>query len=356
MTKVNREQIMAWAARKLVELFEGLEDEVLINYVGAYLEQDHIDPEEMQLSLTDMLERDTANFVEELWTLLVDAQSQPLGIPSALLAASKAEIDERMKVRQRVQAGMRNIGYGLMGPRIDIPLPLPTNPSPPTHPDVHQTRSYEKTPRQSVDQRSEYRSAPSSSSSASSTHSHRRQERHTLSRGDDKGDISDEEYSRSRRGRSRYGEDRGYDDRSGVRNSSGRSNRRGDGGRDYYEGHYDGRSDYHRRRQQRHGSSEERNTIDRRSPSPDPFGRDARPIKPASTKPSNDINDANGDAGRKISQKQTLSEQEEAGEQGADKFRKRERDVHNDPEDAELDESPLTKKPKISGSPDNNVE
>lgn len=111
MAKVNREQMKRWAADRLVALFDGLEDEVLINYVGAHLDQPSLDPEELLLSLNDMLERDAASFTEELWTLLVDAQQQPGGIPKALLQNVKAQIDARMQEKDRVAQGMRHMGH-----------------------------------------------------------------------------------------------------------------------------------------------------------------------------------------------------------------------------------------------------
>jgi len=132
MNKVNREQIKRWVSQRLVELFEGLEDEVLINYVGAHVDQPVVDPEEMLLSLNDMLERDAASFMEELWTLLVDAQNQPGGIPKALIQSAKAEIDARMQERGRVTQGMRHMGH---------PSALRRNPPPAPH-NIDSSRSY----------------------------------------------------------------------------------------------------------------------------------------------------------------------------------------------------------------------
>lgn len=111
MGRVNREQIKKWSSAKLLSLFEGLEDEVLINYIEAYLDQDNIDPQEMLLSINEMLERDAAPFMEELWTLLVDAQQQPGGIPKELVQAARADVRSRYTERDRVSHGMRHAGH-----------------------------------------------------------------------------------------------------------------------------------------------------------------------------------------------------------------------------------------------------
>lgn len=106
--RVNREQIKAWAAAKLVELFSGLEDEVLINYVNAFLDQESIDPQDMLISINDMLERDAEPFMAELWELLVQAQKEPTGIPPSLIQAARADVRKRYDERDRVSHGMRH--------------------------------------------------------------------------------------------------------------------------------------------------------------------------------------------------------------------------------------------------------
>jgi serine/arginine repetitive matrix protein 1 len=111
MSKINREQFKRWTGEKIVELFGGLEDEFLINYVHAYLDQPEIDPEDMLISLNDLLEHDTVAFMEELWTLLIDAQSHSAGIPKAFIQAARASVDARMQERGRVAHGMRQMGH-----------------------------------------------------------------------------------------------------------------------------------------------------------------------------------------------------------------------------------------------------
>jgi len=49
--------------------------------------------------LTGFLEKQTPYFVEELWTLLVDAQQQSHGIPTAFIEKKKEELAAAQNVR-----------------------------------------------------------------------------------------------------------------------------------------------------------------------------------------------------------------------------------------------------------------
>lgn len=51
----------------------------------------------MQLEITGFLEKKSGSFMEELWELLVDAQSQPSGIPSIFIEKKKQEILKRQE-------------------------------------------------------------------------------------------------------------------------------------------------------------------------------------------------------------------------------------------------------------------
>jgi serine/arginine repetitive matrix protein 1 len=56
-----------------------------------------LDPKRMQIDITGFLEKKAPEFMEELWTLLCDAQEQPSGIPSVFLEKKKEEILKRQK-------------------------------------------------------------------------------------------------------------------------------------------------------------------------------------------------------------------------------------------------------------------
>ena len=54
------------------------------------------DPKRLQLQLTGFLEKSAKQFVEDLWKLLIDAQNNPGGIPTAILEAKKNELRRNM--------------------------------------------------------------------------------------------------------------------------------------------------------------------------------------------------------------------------------------------------------------------
>lgn len=52
----------------------------------------------LQIQLTGFLDKDTAKFCKEMWTLCLSAQSNPQGVPKELLEAKKLElIQEKVK-------------------------------------------------------------------------------------------------------------------------------------------------------------------------------------------------------------------------------------------------------------------
>lgn len=67
--------IEPWINRKITKIL-GFEDEIVnkmtYNYLETSAKQDQkIDPRAMQLHLTGFLEKNTANFMLELWKLLI---------------------------------------------------------------------------------------------------------------------------------------------------------------------------------------------------------------------------------------------------------------------------------------------
>lgn len=100
--KINLDVINKWVTQKIIEVV-GFEDDILINLVINMLQGSNVDGKKMQLDVTGFLEKQAASFVEELWTLLVDAQSQPSGIPSVFLQRKKEEILSRQQQQQQQQ-------------------------------------------------------------------------------------------------------------------------------------------------------------------------------------------------------------------------------------------------------------
>lgn len=64
----------------------------------------------MQMALTGFLEKNTGAFVEELWTLLIDAQSNAFGIPSAFLERKKQELASKTRPTYVAAAGATSSG------------------------------------------------------------------------------------------------------------------------------------------------------------------------------------------------------------------------------------------------------
>ncbi|KAI9765102.1 MAG: hypothetical protein M1840_007809 [Geoglossum simile] len=92
MKKVNLEVMKKWIAGKISEIL-GSEDDVVIELCFGLLEGSRFpDIKRLQIQLTGFLDRDTAKFCKELWSLCLSAQSNPQGVPKELLEAKKLEL------------------------------------------------------------------------------------------------------------------------------------------------------------------------------------------------------------------------------------------------------------------------
>ncbi|MCJ1252622.1 hypothetical protein MMC24_000428, partial [Lignoscripta atroalba] len=92
MQKVNVEVMKKWIAGKISEIL-GSEDDVVIELCFNLLEgARHPDIKVLQIQLTGFLDKDTAKFCKELWSLCLSAQSNPQGVPKELLEAKKLEL------------------------------------------------------------------------------------------------------------------------------------------------------------------------------------------------------------------------------------------------------------------------
>ncbi|KAB5536661.1 PWI domain-containing protein [Coniochaeta sp. 2T2.1] len=105
MTKVNLQVMKKWIAGKVTEIL-GTEDDVVIELIFNLIETTrNPDIKGLQIQLTGFLDKDTAPFCKELWTLLLSAQTSPQGVPKELLEAKKLElIQEKPKKRQKKPA------------------------------------------------------------------------------------------------------------------------------------------------------------------------------------------------------------------------------------------------------------
>ncbi|PIG81537.1 PWI domain mRNA processing protein [Aspergillus arachidicola] len=92
MTKVNIEVMKKWIAGKISEIL-GNEDDVVIELCFNLLEGSRFpDVKSLQIQLTGFLDKDTAKFCKELWSLCLSAQENPQGVPKELLEAKKLEL------------------------------------------------------------------------------------------------------------------------------------------------------------------------------------------------------------------------------------------------------------------------
>ncbi|MCJ1485047.1 hypothetical protein MMC06_005220 [Schaereria dolodes] len=92
MQKVNVEVMKKWIAGKISEIL-GSEDDVVIELCFNLLEGSRFpDIKVLQIQLTGFLDKDTAKFCKELWSLCLSAQGNPQGVPKELLEAKKLEL------------------------------------------------------------------------------------------------------------------------------------------------------------------------------------------------------------------------------------------------------------------------
>ncbi|MCJ1361332.1 hypothetical protein MMC16_000430 [Acarospora aff. strigata] len=107
MKKVNVEVMKKWIAGKISEIL-GNEDDVVIELCFNLLEGARFpDIKVLQIQLTGFLDKDTARFCKELWTLCLSAQSNPQGVPKELLEAKKLELIQEKLQKKRVDARSR---------------------------------------------------------------------------------------------------------------------------------------------------------------------------------------------------------------------------------------------------------
>ncbi|KAK7904837.1 hypothetical protein WMY93_017444 [Mugilogobius chulae] len=108
MTKVNLEVIKPWITHQVTEIL-GFEDDVVIEFIFNQLEEKHPDAKMMQINLTGFLNgKNAREFMKDLWPLLLSAQENIAGIPSAFLEQKKEEI----RLRQLEQEKLASLKKG----------------------------------------------------------------------------------------------------------------------------------------------------------------------------------------------------------------------------------------------------
>lgn len=94
LKKVNMDVINRWIAERITQLM-GFEDDITFNTIINLLQNSDVDAKRMQISITAFLSHHAGKFMEDLWTLLSDAQSQPSGIPGIIIEKKREEILKR---------------------------------------------------------------------------------------------------------------------------------------------------------------------------------------------------------------------------------------------------------------------
>ncbi|UIZ24340.1 hypothetical protein KXD40_008501 [Peronospora effusa] len=105
MNKVQREVISQWVTERITQLL-GFEDEIVVAMAINLLEpkvDEKLDPKQLQMALTGFLEKQAGTFMEELWQLLLSAQSNPTGIPSSILDKKKREMQRLAEEKDQLK-------------------------------------------------------------------------------------------------------------------------------------------------------------------------------------------------------------------------------------------------------------
>uniref|UniRef100_A0AAV2JGR3 L-threonine 3-dehydrogenase, mitochondrial n=1 Tax=Knipowitschia caucasica TaxID=637954 RepID=A0AAV2JGR3_KNICA len=104
MTKVNLEVVKPWITHQVTEIL-GFEDDVVIEFIFNQLEEKHPDAKMMQINLTGFLNgKNAREFMKDLWPLLLSAQENIAGIPSAFLEQKKEEIRLRQLEQEKLSS------------------------------------------------------------------------------------------------------------------------------------------------------------------------------------------------------------------------------------------------------------
>nr|CCA22294.1 serine/arginine repetitive matrix protein putative [Albugo laibachii Nc14] len=106
LKKVKIEVINQWIAERITSIL-GFEDEIVISMTINLLEtkvDEPVNPREMQLALAGFLEKDAASFMQDLWELLLSAQSHPTGIAPAILEKKRKELEKQGVEREKVRS------------------------------------------------------------------------------------------------------------------------------------------------------------------------------------------------------------------------------------------------------------
>lgn len=153
-SKVELSVIKPWISQRITSLL-GFEDDVVLEYAAGMLAEERFpDPRKVQIQLMGFLEGKTAEFMEELWGLLLSAQESPGGVPRLFVEEKKEELrlkreeGERVvrEARERARVAAEAGGRGEGGEtrrrsRWDAGAPSTSDPRPPPYTSGDQYRT-----------------------------------------------------------------------------------------------------------------------------------------------------------------------------------------------------------------------
>ena len=109
INSVHRAVLTHWIENRVTEIL-GFEDDIVSSTaVHLFLPEANedsgeidVDPRKAQLDLAGFLgEKEAANFATELWTMMLDAQTSPSGIPKVLVEKKKEEMRKQREQQQK---------------------------------------------------------------------------------------------------------------------------------------------------------------------------------------------------------------------------------------------------------------
>ncbi|KAJ2577902.1 Serine/arginine repetitive matrix protein 1 [Coemansia sp. RSA 1807] len=107
MSKVNLEAIKPWIADKINTLL-GIEDDVLFDFVVNMLEESNTpDSRTIQVNLAGFLEDKAPEFMQNLWSVLLEAQQSEGGIPESFIRNKMKELRLKREEEERAAALIR---------------------------------------------------------------------------------------------------------------------------------------------------------------------------------------------------------------------------------------------------------
>ena len=98
------DSIDRWVELRTTALLEGVEDEILVGYIHERVTCPEVCPIDLAADLEGFLGDKALGFVEELWRLLVDASSNPAGVPRSFMS-SYSKGDRRREPDSRRRSG-----------------------------------------------------------------------------------------------------------------------------------------------------------------------------------------------------------------------------------------------------------